>query len=56
MTREKLPLLAEELYTYEGVELDPIVPDIEIELLPAFTGNETWEDIQPWWTTHLWES
>ena len=56
MTREKLTLLAEELYNYEGVKLEPIVPDIEIELLPPFTGNETWEDIQPWWTTHLWES
>lgn len=56
MTQTKLTLLAEELYIYEGVELEPIVPDIEIELLPPLTGDETWEDIQPWWATHLWES
>ena len=47
--------IAEFSYDYRGVTLEPIGPDVDIEVLPPIPELSQWDDIGTWWMVHLWE-
>ena len=46
---------AEFYYDYRDVTWEPVVPDVEVELLPPIPPKTTWNAIRTWWMDLLWE-